>query len=56
MRRWKRPTRATDFIPTISLQQSYASEHPKLASSKEQPTCSALQSCAPIPPLNDEEK
>jgi hypothetical protein len=42
--------RAIDFIHNICLQQSHASEHRKLASSKKQPTCSALQPCAPIPP------
>jgi hypothetical protein len=44
------PNKRHDFIPTISLQQSHASEHRQAASSRKQPTCCALQSCAPIPP------
>jgi hypothetical protein len=56
MRRWKRPTHATDFVHNICLQQSHASEHRKLASSKKATNLLRASTMRADSALNDEEK
>jgi hypothetical protein len=50
MRRWKRLTRAIDFIHNTCLQQSHASEHRKLASSKKQTNLLRASTMRRFPP------
>jgi hypothetical protein len=56
MRRWNRPTRAIDFIHNICPQQSHASEHRKLASSKKATNLLRASTMRADSALNDEEK